>query len=119
MAKSHKFAAVKTGSGNVLSDWLGGNTRLKARMDVYLRRLKVMDGQWPMPYYYPLGGGIGEIRFDLMKVEHRLYGYFAQGEFIIVLASSNKKKQKQDIQTAKNLKASYQLSAPATETYDV
>lgn len=118
MDKPHKFAAVKTSSGNVLSDWLGEDVRLKARMDSYLRRLKVMD-TWPMPYYRPLGGGVGEIRFDLAKVEHRLYGYFSHGEFIIVLASSNKKTQKQDIQTAKKLRAACQLSAPATEAYDV
>ncbi len=88
-------------------------------MDVLLRRLRIIPVPWPMPYYRPLGNGVGEIRFDLRKEEHRLYGYFATEEFIVILASSGKRKQNQSIQNAKKLKEKYNLAAPKLEDYDV
>ena len=121
MPESWKFSALKTGSGDVLLDWLNGDAKLQARLDSYLRRLKEMNPPWPFPIYRPLGSGVGEIRFDLRKVEHRVYGFFGPGrrEFTVILASSDKKTQKRDIQTAKELRAAYQLNRPTTEPYDV
>ena len=76
---------------------------------------------WPFPHYEPLGGGIGAIRFDFNKIEHRLYGYFGSSsdQFTIVLASSDKKRQRRDIAAAKELKKQYDLHRPDVEEYDV
>ncbi len=66
MAALWKIAAVKTASRNVILDWLGRDTALQARIDSLLRRLVVMPGLWPMPYYRPLGEGVGEIRMAII-----------------------------------------------------
>lgn len=114
-----KFRAVRTLHGNVISDWLGSDTKLRARMSSYLGRLKVMRVPWPYPYYNPLGGGVGEIRFDLRNVEHRLYGCFGPnpGEFTVLIASSDKKKQTLLIQEAKKLKKCFDQNRLETEEY--
>jgi putative component of toxin-antitoxin plasmid stabilization module len=114
-----KIAAVRTSSGNVISDWLGRNPELQARVDAQLRRMVEMPGIWPMPYYRPLGEGVGEIRVDMRKVEHRMYGYFASRMFVVVLASSDKKTQQRYIKSAKKLKKQYFIAAPELENYDV
>lgn len=114
-----QFAGVVTNSGDVIRDWLGRDPELQARMDVQLRRLRLMPLPWPMPYYRPLGDGVGEIRFDLRKVEHRLYGYFESRQFVVVLASSDKKAQKASIASAKKLKKQYDQKQPKVKGYDV
>jgi hypothetical protein len=121
MKQRWQFVAVKTASGNVVTNWLGRGLRLQARMDYYLRILREMPPPWKMPYYEPLGDGVGAIRFDLDKVEHRLYGYFgpAPRQFTIILPSSDKKQQNKQIKLAKKLKRQYETSAPEVEEYDV
>ena len=54
-------------------------------------------------------------------MEHRLYGFFGpgQGEFTILIASSDKKKQNSTINDAKKLKKQYERAMPELETYDV
>lgn len=115
------FRAVRTQSGNVLTDWFGTDKKLQARMDRYLGCLQQMPGHWPMPYYRHLGDGIGEIRFDLRNVEHRLYGYFGPGQrdFTVVFAGSGKKEQDKHIKSAKKLKRQYEITVPELENYDV
>ena len=100
---------------------MGRDRGLQARMDSYLRRLKVLPLPWPFPLYRPLGGGIGEIRFDLGKVEHRLYGYFGprSNQFTIMLAASGKGNQQAKISAAKKLNKKYQVAAPEVDDYDV
>lgn len=110
---------MRTTSRNVIIDWLGRNRELQARVDALLRRVVVMPIPWPMPYYRPLGDGIGEVRIDLRNVEHRLYGYFAARGFAVILASSDKKAQKRCIKLAKKLKKQYDIAAPELEDYDV
>ena len=66
-----EFWAVKTARSNALVEWLSGDKALQARADASLHRLQYMFPPWPMPYYRPLGKGVGEIRFDAAKVEHR------------------------------------------------
>ena len=116
-----QFRALKTQSGNVITDWLGSDAQFQARCDSYLRRLQNLPMPWPFPYYGPLGDGVGEIRFDLRKVEHRLYGYFGElpGQFTVLIASSDKKKQERMIQEAKNLRRRMRELPMETEEYVV
>jgi putative component of toxin-antitoxin plasmid stabilization module len=76
---------------------------------------------WPFPYYNPLGDGVGEIRLDLVNVEHRLYGFFGirPDEFTVLIASSDKKRQQRRIQEAKKLKKQMNKSPFKTEVYSV
>ncbi len=64
-----------------------------------------MDLPWPLTYYRPLGDGIGEIRIDFGRVEHRLYGFFGipPHTFTIMSTSSDKKAQNRVIQESKKL----------------
>jgi hypothetical protein len=68
-----------------------------------------------------LGGGVGEIRLDLGKVEHRLYGFFGvlPGQFTILIASSDKKRQQKLIQFAKRLRKQMHEIPMETEEYVV
>jgi putative component of toxin-antitoxin plasmid stabilization module len=72
-----------------------------------------------MPYYRPLGGGVGEIRFDERKVEHRIYGYLARKSFVAMFGHSDKKTQQQAIKHAKALKKQFSITPPPMERYDV
>jgi|ERR1035438_2880077 putative component of toxin-antitoxin plasmid stabilization module len=106
MDRQWTFRALRTIRGNVVSDWLGNDSRLHARVDSYLRRLKIMAFPWPMTYYRALGDGVGEIRIDFGKVEHRLYGFFGipPETFTIMIASSDKKAQNRLIEDSKKLR---------------
>jgi len=119
MSPAWKISAVRTSSGNVISQWLGRNRELQARVDAQLRRMVEMPALWPMPYYKPLGGGVGEVRIDMRRVEHRIYGYIENRTFIAILASSDKKSQQGCINAAKNLKKQYSVKPPELENYDV
>lgn len=119
MVSRWTFRALRTSTGNVVLEWVGSNTKLQARMDSYLRRLREMKLPWPFPYYEALGDGIGSIRFDLGNVEHRLYGFHEDDTFIILLASSDKKKQQKAIQGAKQIRASMGRVPLNTEEYVV
>jgi putative component of toxin-antitoxin plasmid stabilization module len=72
-----------------------------------------------MPYYRPLGGGVGEIRIDDANVEYRIYGYFTGRCFIVLFGRSGKKNQDESIKAAKNLKKQFAKNPPPTERYDV
>ena len=121
MVARWSFRAVRTLRGNEISDWLRGNTRLRARVDSFLSRLRDFPVPWPATYYGPLGDGIGEIRIDMGGVEHRLYGFFGDGpdEFTVLIASSDKNKQQAFIQRAKKLKKQHDQSPFETEEYIV
>jgi len=67
-----EFWAVVNQSGNEFTDWIGDDKPFQARIDATLRRLQDMFPTWPMPYFRPLGDGVGEIRFDFQKVEHSI-----------------------------------------------
>jgi putative addiction module killer protein len=114
-----EFWAVRTARRNVLVDWLSRSKPLQAKVDVTLRRLQFMGPNWPMPYYRPLGGGVGEIRLDEGNVEHRIYGFFSGRCFIVMFGSSDKKSQQQSIKAAKKLKKEFIKTPPPTERYDV
>jgi putative addiction module killer protein len=114
-----EFWAVRTARRNVLVDWLSRDKPLQAKVDVTLHRLQFMGPKWPMPYYKPLGGGVGEIRLDDGNVEHRIYGFFSGKRFIVMFGSSDKKSQQKSIKTAKNLKKQFVKTPPPTERYDV
>lgn len=111
--------AVRTARSNELVEWLSGDKALHAKADVTMRRLQHMLPPWPMPYYRPLGKGVGEIRFDSTNVEHRAYGYFIGRQFIVMFGRSGKKRQQQAITTAKELKKQFDKNPPATERYYV
>jgi putative addiction module killer protein len=114
-----EFWAVRTVRTNILVDWLGRNKALQAKVDVTLRRLQIIGPTWPMPYYRPLGGGVGEIRIDDKNVEHRIYGYFSGRCFVVILGGSDKKKQQQAIKQAKILKKQFDKTPPPKEPYYV
>ena len=79
---------------------------LQARVDAFLRRLKVLPYPWPRTYYDPLGDGIGELRVDYKNVEQRFYGFFGPGpnQFTVIVAASGKKRQNAIIVVAKKIK---------------
>ena len=112
---------MRTIKGNVVTDWLRNDRRLSARLDSFLRRLKIMDLPWQLPYYRALGDGIGELRIDLGKVEHRLYGFFGvqPKTFTILNASSDKKSQNRMIQDSKKLRKQTIEFGLETEEYVV
>jgi putative component of toxin-antitoxin plasmid stabilization module len=114
-----EFWAVRTARRNVLVDWLSRDKPLQAKVDVTLHRLQFMGPKWPMPYYRPLGGGVGEIRLDAGKVEHRIYGYFIGKSFVAMFGHSDKKTQQQAIKHAKALKKQFSKTPPPMERYDV
>jgi putative addiction module killer protein len=114
-----EFWPVRTIRRNALVDWLSRDKALQAKVDVTLRRLQVMWPKWPMPYYRPLGGGVGEIRLDDGNVEHRIYGYFSGRCFVVMFGSSDKKNQQQAIKQAKALKKQFDKTPPPKEKYDV
>jgi putative component of toxin-antitoxin plasmid stabilization module len=101
--------------------WLHRDAELRARVDAQLRRMKVSDDLWKLPFYRPLGDGVGEIRVNHRKVEHRIYGYFGPGsrQFTMMFAVSGKQKQNKIIQQAKKLKKQYLANPPRLEIYDV
>lgn len=119
MVNRWTFRAAKTTNGNVIADWLGLDVKLRARIDSYLRRLRELPVPWPPTYYGSLGDGIGEIRVDWKKVEHRLYGFFQDGAFIVIGASSDKKNQQAFIQQMKRLYRQIQNTLIETEEYIV
>jgi putative component of toxin-antitoxin plasmid stabilization module len=114
-----EFWAVRTARSNVLVEWLSSDKALQARADASLHRLQHMVPPWPMPYYRPLGKGVGEVRFDSAKVEHRAYGYFSGRNFVAMLGRSGKKRQQQAIVLAKELKKQFDKNPPPTERYYV
>lgn len=119
MATRWKFRAARTTRSNVVTDWLGQNKQLRARIDSFLRRLRELPLPWPLTYYGPLGDGIGELRVDMGNVEHRLYGFFGPGDFTILAASSDKKRQQELIQQTKKLYRRIQGNPIETEEYIV
>jgi putative component of toxin-antitoxin plasmid stabilization module len=121
MAIRWKFRAIKTVRGNAIADWIGKDTRLRARINSFLRRLRELPVPWPAPYYGPLGDGIGELRVDLGNIEHRLYGFFGYGpnEFTVIIASSDKKSQQSSINAAKRRNQQIQKFPVGTEEYIV
>jgi putative addiction module killer protein len=114
-----EFWSVRTAHRNTLVDWLSRDKALQAKVDATLRRLQFIGPTWPMPYYRPLGAGVGEIRIDDGNVEHRIYGYFSGRCFVVMFAASDKKKQQQAIKQAKNLKKQFDKTPPAKEQYHV
>lgn len=117
-----RFAGLKTGNGNVLGDFLAGDAKLRARVDVFLSRLKLLPIPWTHNYYEGLGDGIGELRINDGKVEYRFYGSFGPGpnQFTVIMASADKKRQQKTIKEAKELKKSLDLKhAWIVEDYDV
>jgi putative component of toxin-antitoxin plasmid stabilization module len=98
---------------------LSQNPALQAKVDATLRRLQFIGPLWPMPYYRPLGGGVGEIRLDDGNVEHRIYGFFSGKCFVVILGNSDKKNQQVSIKSAKNLKKLFDKTPPPTERYHV
>ena len=114
-----EFRAIRTARHNVLVDWLSGRVALQAKVDATLRRLQYIGPKWPMPYYRPLGGGVGEIRLDDGNVEHRIYGYFVGRCFVVMFANSNKNQQQDSIKSAKKLKKQIDKTPLPTERYDV
>jgi putative component of toxin-antitoxin plasmid stabilization module len=121
MKPAWEFLSVVAPSGNVIRNWFRRNQELQARADAHLRRLQKMDPLWVMPYYRPLGDGVGEIRFDHKNVEHRIYGYFGPGsrQFTMMFGISGKQNQTQIINQAKRMKKQYEANPPRLETYDV
>jgi putative component of toxin-antitoxin plasmid stabilization module len=118
-----RFASLKTGSGNVLKDFLSKDAQLQARVDSFLRRLRVLPVPWPPTYCDTrMGGGVVELRVDFRKVEYRFYGAFAPGshQFTVILAGSGKKRQQKMINAAKQLKTTLDLNRTwIVEDYDV
>jgi hypothetical protein len=116
-----RFAGLKTSSGSVLKDYLSRDVGLQARVDAFLARLRIMPPPWPATYYDGLGGGVGELRIDYLKVEHRFYGFFGPGpqRYTVIMISSEKKRQQKTINLAKKLKTSLERSSYEVEDYDV
>lgn len=100
-----QFAGLKTSSGNVLKDYLCRIKTVQAKVDSFLRRLRVKD-QWKLPDYRPLGSAWGEVRFDCKNVEYRFYGYFGPEarQFTVFLVGDDKKQQQRDINRATQIK---------------
>jgi|ERR1035437_507971 putative component of toxin-antitoxin plasmid stabilization module len=117
-----RFAGLKTSGGNVLRDYLSRDVRFQARVDAFLVRLKVMPPPWPATYFDgSLGGGIGELRVDYLKVEYRFYGFFGPGSqrFTVIMISNEKKRQQKTINSAKKMKKSLETKGYEVEDYDV
>jgi putative component of toxin-antitoxin plasmid stabilization module len=128
--KPWEFNALVDSSGNVITRWYlayekkNKNRALRARADVYLRRLRIIDVPWPFPLYLPLGDGVGEIRFDLNKVEYRILGYFGPGsrQYLMLLGATHRTKRyvpEKAIERAKQLKKDFDGYTPTMEKYDV
>jgi putative component of toxin-antitoxin plasmid stabilization module len=118
MKPAWEFWPTVTQRSNVLLEWFGRDKAFQARADSTLRRLQHML-TWPMPYYRPLGGGVGEIRFDYNQSEQRIYGFFADRRFIVLFGKSGKQGQQEAIKRAKTLKKQFDKQPWKTEKYDV
>lgn len=117
-----RFAGLRTAKGNVLKDYLADKVGLRARVDVFLSRLKTMPIPWPTTYYDgSLGDDVGELRIDLDNVEYRLYGSFGpeRQQFTIILIGDDKKRQQKFISAAKQLKKQLDRIGWNVEDYDV
>ena len=120
MKTEWRFAGLKTGKGNVIRDFVSKDVGLQTRIEAFLRRLKVQQRWHTNDFDNSMGDGIGELRIDYQKVEQRLYGFFEPGmRFIVVIASSGKKRQQKTIQAAKALKREFDRGCHETEDYDV
>jgi putative component of toxin-antitoxin plasmid stabilization module len=123
MATEWRFAGLKTRSGNVLKDFLADDARLRARVDVFLGKLKVLPIPWSHNYYDgSMGDGIGELRINYGKVEYRFYGFWGpySRQFTVIMASKDKKRQQKTINAAKKLLSTLLEHGPcAVEDYDV
>jgi hypothetical protein len=79
----------------IISDDLDAAAR--AELDVILTEIlglkRAVD--WGLPWYRPLGGGLGEIRFSAGGVEHRVFGSFSYGmNFRMWIAATKARKKK-------------------------
>ena len=77
---------------NEIADWVRGelSVEAEAKFEARLDHLgAVENNEWKKPYIYPLRdcGGISEIRFDVDKKQHRVFGFFGseRHEYIMVL----------------------------------
>lgn len=123
MNKPWKFAGLKTPLGNLLKDYVRSDRKFQARVDSFLRRLKIKELPWKLPDYRPIGEGVGEIRIDYQKVEYRFYGYYGPeiSQFTVILIGNDKKAQQADIKRAKKIMQQIKemKGIPAVENYDV
>jgi hypothetical protein len=73
-------AFVLDDGGNVVSSWYTEHaraTKVMARLDmrmIYLRQLPREN--WVRPYYDTLRDGVGEVRFEINRINYRPLGYF-------------------------------------------
>ena len=83
---------VSQSGKHAIADWVRdelsakGEEKFEARLD-YLGGVE--NHEWKMPYIYPLTNcdGVSEIRFDVDKKQHRVFGFFGpeRHEYTMVL----------------------------------
>lgn len=76
------------------------NPGARAELDVILTQILGIrrTADWGLPWYRPLGGGLGEIRYSVAGVEYRVYGSFSYGmtfRMWMVATKTRKRKGKQ------------------------
>lgn len=86
---------VSPAQNNKIADWYADLTiREKADSDEFLKSMR-KTSDWKMPNYRPnLKGlkGIGELRWQSGKKQHRLLGFFEAGTWIALVGCTHKQK---------------------------
>ena len=86
---------VSPAENNKIADWYAGlTTQEKAAADEFLKDMR-KTSDWKMPNYRPnLKGlkGIGELRWQVGKRQHRLLGFFESGAWIALIGCTHKQR---------------------------
>ena len=116
---------VSPGGNNKIADWYADlSDQGRSDADEFIKNMRKTK-DWKMPYYRPkLKGykGMGELRWDSEKKEHRLIGFLKGGVFFAVMGCTHKgqiydpadaldqaKKRKDQIQTERVITVEYDL----------
>lgn len=91
-----KFKQFKTASGRrVICDWKKRfpSRRRQAIFDVFMDRIAKMNS-WTVDDCKPIKNhpGCRELRWTAEKVEHRIFGYFGEKEFFMMVGCTHKQK---------------------------
>jgi len=101
---------VSPAGRNKIADWYNElSPSERADADAFIGTMRKVK-EWNMPDYRPSlrgGGGLGELRWESSKKQHRLIGFFRGDAFIAVLGCTHKQqiyKPPDSLETAKRRK---------------
>lgn len=116
---------VSPAGNNKIADWYNGlSMQGKADADEFLRNMR-MTQNWQMPMYrwrLKGGEGLGELRWESERKQHRLLGFFFQGHWCAVQGCTHKQqvyKPPECLDTARRYKGQIERKEVTIVDYDL